>query len=423
MNEKIANTINIMKQRVTLKKIKQATKTFTKQQKFTVAGTVGVLALATILSVAPMASHVPTDTDSGVRTENIKLAQSVQGTQWLIKINGALILAVDSEEDARAVFEGLKSYYVTEGSQVSNVEFGQEFRYEEYDYAAVDGDPAWVMNVADAVDYIIRGTAEEKTYVVQGGDTLWDIAVKSGITPTELEQMNPGINSSTLKIGSELNLYEAKPFITVRTTETVIATETIPYTTTYQDSAELYKGQTKVQSAGVSGSKQTTSEIVKENGIIVASTVLAETVVSEPQNQVALKGTTAIPAYTGSAGGTLGAPMTHMEVSSPFGTRGGGRHYGVDLRNPKGTPFSVVADGVVIYAAYSGSYGNIIKVDHGDGLQTYYAHCDAMLVSVGDTVTKGQTIGTVGKTGNATGYVLHFEVRINGVAQNPMNYI
>ncbi len=93
------------------------------------------------------------------------------------------------------------------------------------------------------------------------------------------------------------------------------------------------------------------------------------------------------------------------------------------MRNPAGTPFGAAADGVVIYAGYSGSYGNIVKVDHGGGLQTYYAHCNSMCVSVGDTVTKGQTLGTVGSTGNATGNVLHFEVRINGVAQNPMNYI
>ncbi|MBN7774426.1 M23 family metallopeptidase [Clostridium aminobutyricum] len=424
MNQKLSDRISLMKDRITLEKIKQATGAFSKQQKMTVGGTVGVLALAAMLSIAPVpTTHMPMDAGSGIQTESLKMAKSDNDTQWLIKINGSLILAVDTEEEAKAVFEGVKSYYVTPGAQVSDIQFGQEFSYVPYDYQATGGEPAWVMSVPDAIDYIVRGTTQAKTYVVQGGDTLWDIAKKCNISPTELENMNPGINTSSLKIGSVLNLYDLKPFVTVRTTETVVATETVPYTTVYEESSQLYKGQTKVQTAGVSGSKQVTSQVIKENGIVLGSNVLSETVLSQPQNQVSLKGTAAIPTYTGASNGILGAPMAHVEVSSAFGTRGGGRHYGVDLRNPQGTPFGAAADGVVTCASYSGTYGNIIKVDHGGGLQTYYAHCDSMYVSVGDKVTKGQTLGTVGRTGNATGYVLHFEVRINGVAQNPMNYI
>ncbi|MDD4122586.1 MAG: M23 family metallopeptidase, partial [Eubacteriales bacterium] len=108
---------------------------------------------------------------------------------------------------------------------------------------------------------------------------------------------------------------------------------------------------------------------------------------------------------------------------SAYGSRGGGRHTGVDLRNPKGTPIKAADDGVVTFASYSGSYGNIVKLSHGNGLQTWYAHCDTMSVSIGQVVNKGETIATVGITGRATGYHLHFEVRKNGVPQNPMNYL
>lgn len=425
MNQKMSDRMNSIRDWMNIEHIKQIANQCTKQQKLTAGGTVGVLALAAILSVAPVpTTHVPMDAKSDIQTQSVKMEKAENDIQWLIKINGTLVLAVNSEEDAKAVFEGLKSYYVSPGAQVNDVQFGQEFSYVPYDYKTVeDGHPAWVTSAPDAINYIVRGTAEAKTYVVQGGDTLWDIAKKCNISPEELEKMNPGISSSSLQIGATINLYERKPMITVRTTETVVATESIPYTTVYQESSQLYKGQTKVQTAGASGSKQVTSQVIKENGIVVGSNILSETVLSQPQNQVSIKGTAAIPTYTGSSSGILGEPMGHIEVSSPFGSRGGGRHYGVDLRNPKGTPFSVVADGVVTCASYSGSYGNIIKVDHGGGLQTYYAHCDSMYVSVGDKVTKGQTLGTVGRTGNATGYVLHFEVRINGVAQNPMNYI
>ena len=82
-----------------------------------------------------------------------------------------------------------------------------------------------------------------------------------------------------------------------------------------------------------------------------------------------------------------------------------------------------MASGTVTYAGYSGTFGNIVKISHGSGWETWYAHCDTMSVSAGDYVTKGQKIGTVGMTGRATGYHLHLEVHKNGVLQNPMKYL
>lgn len=78
--------------------------------------------------------------------------------------------------------------------------------------------------------------------------------------------------------------------------------------------------------------------------------------------------------------------------------------------------------GTVTKAAYSGSFGNLIIINHGNGMETYYSHCNTINVSVGQTVTKGDVIGTIGSSGNATGNHLHFEVRVNGVPQNPVNY-
>ncbi|MDD3200255.1 MAG: peptidoglycan DD-metalloendopeptidase family protein, partial [Eubacteriales bacterium] len=199
------------------------------------------------------------------------------------------------------------------------------------------------------------------------------------------------------------------------------ATEKIDFDVVYDSTDTLYKGEIKVKTAGVYGTKEIRSEVQKENGIVVSSTMIESVVTAEPQPQVALKGTKSIATFTGS--GTLSSPLSHVEVSSAYGSRGGGRHTGVDLRNPKGTPIKAADDGVVTFASYSGSYGNIVKLSHGNGLQTWYAHCDTMSVSIGQVVNKGETIATVGITGRATGYHLHFEVRKNGVPQNPMNYL
>lgn len=98
-------------------------------------------------------------------------------------------------------------------------------------------------------------------------------------------------------------------------------------------------------------------------------------------------------------------------------------HTGLDIAATTGTPIKVVADGVVTNASYSGSYGNLVKISHGDGVETWYAHTSKMYVTVGQKVSAGDTIAAVGSTGNSTGAHLHFEIRINGNHINPQKYL
>lgn len=98
-------------------------------------------------------------------------------------------------------------------------------------------------------------------------------------------------------------------------------------------------------------------------------------------------------------------------------------HTGLDIAATTGTPIKVVADGTVTAASYNGSYGNLVKVDHGNGVETWYAHTSKMYVTVGQTVTAGEIIAAVGSTGNSTGAHLHLEIRINGNHVNPQNYL
>jgi murein DD-endopeptidase MepM/ murein hydrolase activator NlpD len=98
-------------------------------------------------------------------------------------------------------------------------------------------------------------------------------------------------------------------------------------------------------------------------------------------------------------------------------------HTGLDIAATTGTPIKVVADGTITLAAYSGSYGYLVKVDHGNGVKTWYGHTSKMLVKEGQKVKAGDTIALVGSTGNSTGPHLHFEVRINGEHVNPQKYL
>ena len=113
-------------------------------------------------------------------------------------------------------------------------------------------------------------------------------------------------------------------------------------------------------------------------------------------------------------------------ISSRYGARSSIRsssHTGLDIAAKKGTPIKVVADGIVTFAASSGSYGYLVKVDHGNGVETWYAHTSKMYVAPGQEVKAGDVIALVGSTGNSTGPHLHFEIRINGEHVNPQKYL
>lgn len=116
----------------------------------------------------------------------------------------------------------------------------------------------------------------------------------------------------------------------------------------------------------------------------------------------------------------------HGDVSSPYGLRWGGSdfHPGIDIANDYGTPIVATADGVVTAAGWnSGGYGNMVDIDHGNGIMTRYGHAQQVVVSVGQSVKKGQVIAYMGSTGFSTGPHVHYEVHVNGQVVNPVNYL
>jgi murein DD-endopeptidase MepM/ murein hydrolase activator NlpD len=110
-------------------------------------------------------------------------------------------------------------------------------------------------------------------------------------------------------------------------------------------------------------------------------------------------------------------------LTSTFGPRWGRTHEGIDVTGATGTPIAAAASGTVIIAGGQGGYGNLVVVDHGGGVSTAYAHLSSIAVGAGQAVGQGSVVGGLGSTGNSTGPHLHFEVRINGAAQNPLAYL
>jgi murein DD-endopeptidase MepM/ murein hydrolase activator NlpD len=114
---------------------------------------------------------------------------------------------------------------------------------------------------------------------------------------------------------------------------------------------------------------------------------------------------------------------TNGAFTSPFGSRWGRLHAGIDIGAPVGTPIHAALGGKVVLAGWTGGYGNYTCIQHGGGLSTCYGHQSRYATSVGATVSKGELIGYVGNTGNSTGPHLHFETRVNGNPVNPMGYL
>ena len=113
-------------------------------------------------------------------------------------------------------------------------------------------------------------------------------------------------------------------------------------------------------------------------------------------------------------------------ITSRFGvasSRRVNKHTGLDIAASTGTKIKACAGGTVTFSGSKGSYGYMVVVNHGNGIETYYAHCSKLYVSAGQQVNQGDIIAAVGNTGNSTGPHLHLEVRVNGVAYNPQNYV
>lgn len=155
------------------------------------------------------------------------------------------------------------------------------------------------------------------------------------------------------------------------------------------------------------------------------------TVASNTTTVVNKTSTGTVNTATTISGGKVGLGVSLVKpvsgiISSRFGVRSNVRssaHTGLDIATSTGTPISAASSGTVTFAGWKGSYGYLAVITHSNGVQTYYGHCNKLYVSVGQTVSQGQTIATVGSTGNSTGPHLHFEIRVNGVAYNPQNYL
>lgn len=251
-------------------------------------------------------------------------------------------------------------------------------------------------------------------YTIRQGDTLSEIASRYGLTLNQLIEMNKIKNPHMMAVGMRLIMNRDEVAHMVKRGETLnyimvrygvsreLLLERNPMLRWLSDN--LYVGQVIYVPVVAEKPLQTEDLQQRRNTTQAAS------------RQV----------FGRMRGGQMEWPVKGATITSGFGARWGKAHKGVDLWNQDGanTPIYAAKAGTVIEAGANRSgYGRMVVIDHGEGLQTFYAHMRRIVVSPGQTVEGGAMIGYMGNTGDSTGYHLHFEVRQDDVPINPMPYL
>lgn len=282
--------------------------------------------------------------------------------------------------------------------------------------------PVYVVTV-DGQEVIAFETEEEANTVLENVLNGYDAKDVEYTTNTFREDVDVILAYSEAELTNNLEYAEKllkNAYLTVKTVGYVTETKAIDYDVAYEQTDALQAGEEKVKTEGIPGEKAIVYQVEMQNGIEIAAVQASEAVIAQPRDEVILVGSRDIPTLESLF---LQNPV-RGSLTSHFGERWNRQHCGIDIGAPAGTPITAAEGGTVIYSEYNtGGYGNLVKLSHGNGIETWYAHCSALLVSEGDVVEQGEEIGLVGTTGNSTGNHLHFEVRVSGEPVDPLFYV
>jgi len=360
------------------------------------------------------------ETDFTKLTKNVNLA--IDGYRLLI--DGKQLFAVYDKSVLEKLLEEYKNEFikgVDQNAIIKSIDFKQKTEIKKD-----------LIEITDLVDSKRAGELlnekEQEAVVIEvkDGENPWTIARNHDISVADLEKMNPQMDMEKIFPGDRIVVSPFKSRLDVIINLENSVLESIPFKTETVKDNQMYSNQKKLVEPGVLGERKVTYNIVLENGLQVSMNTTKTETIKEPVDRVVRIGTKT----TVSRGGSRNyGVVSGKRVSSNFGWRthpiSGKKsfHDGVDIAASHGTGIYAYSAGRVSFAGWNGGYGKVVYIDHGNGLQTRYAHMSAISVRVGERVSAGEKIGAVGSTGNSTGAHLHFEVLKNGSLKNPFDYI
>ena len=357
--------------------------------------------------------------DKAVYEEALSQEVGMVTAAYCLYVDGERIGATPYKGALEQLLEQIQLSATNEGT--ISVSFAENVEVKE-EFVPTDS----LMNLGFLAETLYSTKTAEVTYTVVKGDTWSEIAEDHGLSSKELLALNPGYDIDKLQIGEILTMSASVPYLTMTVVQQEHYVDSVAFAVEYTNSPDIYVGDYKVTSAGQFGAADTVANVTYVNGQETERTVLSSVTLQEPVTEYRLQGTKPRPTWLPT--GSFRWPVTGR-ITSRFGGRkspggiGSTNHKGIDIAVPRGTPVCAADGGTVTYAGWMGGYGYLVQIDHGNGYVTRYGHNSSLTVSVGQKVYKGQQIARAGSTGNSTGNHCHFEVRLNGVAKNPLNYL
>lgn len=321
------------------------------------------------------------------------------------------ICQLENRGSYEELIKKLQNHFKTQGADILSMTIEPSLSVKK-----TDKTEEGFLTTDDAFKLLTEGGKREAVYIAEKTESLESIAKRYSMTLEEIKALNPNWEDPVTE-GSKLIVMEKAPLIEMTLEEVVVNVEDVPFQTVTKEDDTMIKTQRQVERAGVPGQRETSVRIQSQNGKTISSIVEGSRMSREAVDEIVRVGTKQSLATGKFINPTVG------RFTSPFGPRWGRFHYGIDIANSVGTDIKAADGGIVTRAGSAGSYGNLIIIDHQNGTSTRYAHLSRIDVKVGQAVEQGQSIAKMGNTGRSTGSHLHFEVRVGGVAQNPLNYV
>lgn len=380
--------------------------------------------------------YVVTIKDSEGNEEKINVLDKKMFDQAVNKVLKVFVNA----EDVKNYKNDTQKKIDTTGTLIEDISISEKITITE---SFISTDEQIFDDVTTLTKYLLFGSLDkDQEYTVQPGDTIETVSFNNKLGVEEFLIVNPEFTNANnlLSVGQKVNISLIDPVFSIVVQKHVVEDLPKNYETITKDDSSMYQGQTKVETEGVNGVQRVTSKVRYVNGQAEPAVITNYTTITEPINKVVLRGTKSLPSqsiYTGTGSpaitsGIWGWPtVSPYIVTSEFKYRWGRLHAGLDISGCGfGSPIFAIGPGTVtsvtsgcpgqgyLGSSCGGGYGNAVFVDHGNGMLVKYAHLNTVNAHVGQSVSRGTIVGTMGNSGSSSGTHLHFEVRVNG---NPIN--
>jgi len=355
---------------------------------------------------------VNTLTDELIRASGNELGEATG-----LYVDGEFLGAASDGKELSKMLDSLLAPYRSRQAEDEIVEFVKDVDLVEGLYPLTSIRELWQLERR-----VTGQQQKERIYTAVSGDAPSIIAEKNGISLSTLRALNPGIDDSLL-VGQEVLVQQSVPYLEVQITRTEVYEEETPFQIIRTVDPSQYEGYYNRTQVGKNGVERVTAHVTYLNGVETSREIISTVKLSDPVDEKVTVG--------GKSVAEVGAQSTSSGFIWP--TYGGyvschlngyPGHTGMDIATDYGRPIFASASGIVTKVVWNRyGYGYHVIISHGGNVETLYAHCSDIYVSVGQWVEQGDTIAAVGRTGNASGNHVHFEIRSNGRYLNPANYV